>query len=99
MILFWRPTCILLLQEVELPDNAFIFTTDATFVYTNIDTDVALKIIPEYLFANEEKFGYDAETLTTALHIVFCNNHFRFGDKYAKQTSGTAMGKRPALPG
>ena len=83
---------------MELPDNAFLFTADATSMYTNIDTGVALKIIPEYLFANEKKFGYDAETLTAALHIVFRNNLFRFRDKYAKQTSGTAMGKRPAPP-
>jgi len=56
---------------------------------------VALRIIPEYLIKNKERFSYDADALIAALAIVFGNNHFKIGDIFAKQKSGTAMGKRP----
>ena len=90
--------CLKLLQEMELPENAFLFTADTKSMYTNIDTDAALKIIPEYLIANEKRFSYNAEAVIAALHITFKNNLFRFNDWFAKQKSGTAMGKRPAPP-
>ncbi|KAL7531342.1 hypothetical protein ACHAXR_003988, partial [Thalassiosira sp. AJA248-18] len=86
------------LSELNLPPNVVLFTADAKSMYTNIDTDVALDIIPKFLEENESQFGYNTEALIAALEIVFRNNLFRFGDLYTKQISGTAMGKRPAPP-
>ena len=90
--------CLTLLQVMELPENTFLFTADAKSMHTNINTDAALKIIPEYLIENKKRFNYNAEAVIAALHITFKNNLFRFNDWFAKQKSGTAMGKRPAPP-
>ena len=83
---------------MELPENAFLFTSDAKSMYTNIDTDAALNIIPDYLIANEKRFTYNTNAVIAALRITFKNNPFRFNDWFAKQKSGTTMGKRPAPP-
>ena len=86
-----------LLQDPELPDNAFLFTVNATAMFTNIDADVTLNIIPKYIIANEEKIRHDTEVTIAALHIVFCNTLFKLWDKYSRN-SGIAMGKQPVLP-
>jgi hypothetical protein len=86
------------IREVKLPPNSFLFTADASAMYTNIDTDTGLDIIPKYLLEHESEFEYNAEALIAALEIVFRHNLFRFGNAYVKQKSGTAMGKRPAPP-
>jgi len=52
---------------------------------------------PTYSPLTLPQFGYDAETLIAALHIVFHNNLLSLKTN-AKQKSGTAMGKRPAPP-
>ena len=46
--------CLQLLKELHLPVNAYLFTADAKAMYTNIDTEMALKIIPEYLRKNKK---------------------------------------------
>ena len=86
------------LRLIELGENDFLYTADAKSMYTNINTDSGLDIIPTFLKENAHKYEYPTEALIAALHIVFRNNLFRFGDKYTKQISGTAMGKRPAPP-
>ena len=61
--------------------------------------DIGLDIIPQYLRHHAaSEYEYNAEALIAALEIVFGHNLFWFGDAYAKQKSGTAMGKRPAPP-
>jgi len=88
-----------MMKDLDMQEGDLLFTADAKSMYTNIDTGIALKIILEYLTKNEAKFGsYNTEALIAALHIVFRNNLFKFGDKHAKQIRETAMGKRPAPP-
>ena len=86
------------IREVLCTPNSFIFSADATGMYTDINTDIGLDIIPQYLQDHAAEYEYNAEALIAALEIVFCHNLFRFGDAYTKQKSGTAMGKRPAPP-
>ena len=83
---------------MDVPANAFLITADATSMYTNIKTGPALETISAYLRENSSKFSYPTEALIEALHIVFQNNFFKFGDTYWKQVSGTAMGTPPAPP-
>lgn len=88
-----------LLDELELPPNALLFTSDAKSMYTNIRTEPALHHISEYIKSvrHEPRFNHLCpEALIEALHIVFENNMFKFGDTYWHQISGTAMGTPPA---
>ena len=86
-----------LTDTLTLPTNATLATADAVSMYTNIDTDVALETISNFLRKKEQDFGhYHATTLVAALELEMKNNIIKFGDKYAKQKSGTAMGKPPA---
>ena len=102
-----------LVSELNLPPNAQLFTADARSMYTNINTEIALDIIPDFIRKPGQftlRFSSSIEgqeewvpnlrwkALKAALNIVFRNNIFRFGDVYFKQISGTAMGTRPAPP-
>jgi hypothetical protein len=87
------------LDSLNLPPNALLFTSDATSMYTNIDTEPALESISEYLRQEQGNYNhYNAVTLIEALEIVFRNNFFKFSDTYWHQVSGTAMGTPPAPP-
>jgi len=89
-----------LLDDLELPPNASLFTADATSMYTNIPTEPALEELAAYLRTNAgtPKHHYHCDSLTAALEIVFRNNLFKFGDTFWKQISGTGMGVCPAPP-
>jgi len=66
-------------------------------MYTNINTDAAMAVISSFIIYKHKDFAhYHAETLIRALEIVMRNNIVKFNDKYARQISGTAMGKPPA---
>jgi hypothetical protein len=89
------------LDDMEVPPNALLFTSDATAMYTNIKTEPALIKISEYLRENAKQFNhnkFDTEALIAALHLVFENNLFKLGDTFWKQILGTAMGTPPAPP-
>ena len=82
---------------VKLRPGARLFTSDAVSMYTNIDTNEALASICPFLRHNESHYGhYDSRTLIRAIKLVMKNNIIKFGDVYARQVSGTAMGKPPA---
>jgi len=38
-----------LVSGLDLPPNALLFTADARSMYTNINTDIALEIIPDFI--------------------------------------------------
>lgn len=86
-----------ILEPLEIPKNAYLFTADAEAMYTNILTDRALNFIGKYL---REKLFPDipVEALMAALRLVMKNNIFTFGDTTWLQTQGTAMGTPPAPP-
>ena len=86
-----------MLQELELPPNAFLFTADAVSMYTNIPTHRALLFIGQHLRATLYP-DIPTEALMEALTLVMCNNIFTFGDTTWQQQTGTAMGTPPAPP-
>jgi hypothetical protein len=90
-----------LLENLHLPPNALLFTSNATAMYTNIKTAPALDTISQYLREHEQTLfhHYQSESLISALHIVFLNKILKFGDTYWRQISGTGMGISPAPHG
>ena len=70
----------------DLPPTAKLITADAVAMYTNIETQHALrklkKILPDYLLE--------------AIRILFHYNIQKFGDTLERQHDGTAMGVSPA---
>ena len=68
-------------------------------MYTNIKTDPALAEISSYIMSDTVSWNPRKKlAMLDALHLVFKNNIFKFGDTYWRQRSGTAMGTPPAPP-
>eukprot|EP00956_Cyclotella_meneghiniana_P045878 scaffold388664_cov351-Cyclotella_meneghiniana.AAC.1 len=81
-----------LLDTLQLPPNAKLFTADAVSMYTNIKTKEALEAIGNFIVENHGEFPHlDPDAVREALHLVFENNIFALGDTYWRQISGTAM--------
>jgi hypothetical protein len=89
-----------MLDPLNLPLNARLFTALATSMYTNIQTEPALHEISEYLRDHHgvQFFDYNPDAVISALEIGFRNNYFAVGDTYWKQKPGTGMGMSPAPP-
>eukprot|EP00804_Cyclotella_cryptica_P010837 CCRYP_008763-RA/>CCRYP_008763-RA protein AED:0.42 eAED:0.52 QI:0/-1/0/1/-1/1/1/0/212 len=89
-----------ILSKLTVHPSARLFTADATSMYTNIKTDVALTLISELIRQELHKPQQPSytEALISALHIVFTNSIVKFGDTYWRQISGTGMGIAPAPP-
>jgi len=74
-----------------------VLTAYAVSMYTTINTDAAMDVTSAFIMDNQDEFPhYHAASLITALEIVMRHNIVKFNDKYARQVSGTAMGKPPA---
>ena len=68
-------------------------------MYTNINTDKAIREISNYLNKQRHLFlDVPVDALVDALTIIMKNNVFRFGDTHWHQLTGTAMGTPPAPP-
>ena len=76
-----------------LPSTARMFTADAIGMYTNIDTNHAISVLPGILPATPR-----GHALLAALKIIMTRNTFKFGDTFWHQLHGTAMGSPPAPP-
>ena len=88
-----------LLDPLRLPPNACLFTYDAISMYTNIDTTQCLTRLTSFLNdpTTSETYPHLSPTpLIEALHIVMKNNRMKFGDLFAHQHKGIAMGMSPA---
>jgi len=89
-----------LLQDLgPLPSNARLFVADANLMYTNIDTDHALKVISEWLesIIGQLPLDFPQSAIIDAMVIVMRNNLFEWGDKHFLQLLGTAMGTSSAF--
>ena len=87
-----------LLDNLDLPPNARLFTADAVSMYINNKTKEALMTsIGDFIMENREEFSHlDPDAVREALHLVFENNIFALGDTYWRQISGIAMSTPPA---
>ena len=87
------------LDHLELPPNCQLVTADATSMYTNIHSSVAIPAIHQYLLLHQSRFpSIPIDALVDALRLIMDNNIFQFGDTFWHQLSGTAMGAPPAPP-
>ncbi len=82
------------LKRITLPDNALVFSADATSMYTNIDTETGIQAVRDFLNYNSEHIPEDFPTnmFLQVLELVMTNNIFSFGDTTWLQLTGTAMG-------
>ena len=81
-------------KDFRLPPNrrCRLFTADATSMYTNIDTDAALKAIHDYIMANQAKFPtLPLIPLMEALEMLMKRNVFQFGDTFWLQLIGVMI--------
>jgi hypothetical protein len=86
-----------LMQMEKLPPNARFFTTDAVSMYTNIDTNHALRTIKGFLLKhNDYATIHERNAALEGLEIIMKNNIFQFGDTFWHQLNGTAMGVSPS---
>jgi hypothetical protein len=66
-------------------------------MYTNIDTNHAMTVIPKFL-AEQPSYAtlHERNAAIEGLDLIMKNNIFQFGDTYWKQLNGTAMGVSPS---
>ena len=81
-----------------MPNNAVLFSADAKSMYTNIDTDIGISALQDFLLLNAFHIlaSFPIQPFLQILEIVMKNNIFAFQDSYWLQLSGTAMGTPPA---
>jgi hypothetical protein len=82
------------LKGLAIPDNALLFSADATSMYTNIDTDLGIQAIRDFIHLHQVSLPTDfpSELFLQILEIVMKNNIFSFENTTWLQLSGTAMG-------
>ena len=84
----------------NLPPWAFVFTSDANSMYTNIDTSHAINVIASWLDELSTRPDFPADyplaAVKAAMEIIMTGNHFVFGDLNFLQILGTAMGTSAA---
>lgn len=80
------------LERISVPDcDTLLLTADIATLYTNIDTDLGLRLVREFL--NERKVSaHHSELIMDMLEFVMRNSWLGFGDKVFHQIDGTAMG-------
>ena len=79
-----------------LPPNARLFTADAVSMYTNIDTEHAIRVIGNWMDGLDLPAGFPLRAVNDAMGLVMRNNIFEWGDTYFRQLLGTAMGTSAA---
>ncbi len=85
------------LKNLTLPQNARLFTADASSMYTNIDTRTGIEAFQHLFTLYTDLIPEDFPKDFTTLDIIMNNNIFSFGDTFWRQLQGTAMGT-PAAP-
>ena len=75
-----------------------LVTSDATAMYTNINTEHAIEIMGKWfeLHAKEIPDDYPTDLVLTGIRRLMTNNTFSFGNRFFLQRNGTAMGTNVA---
>jgi hypothetical protein len=82
------------LKHLEIPEHALLFSADAKSMYTNIDTNIGINSIRNFLTENSNAIptNFPKDLFLQVLTLVMENNIFSFCSTYWLQTTGTAMG-------
>lgn len=81
------------IENLKIPNNAFLFTIDIDSIYTNIETEVGLKAVQKFMEIYPDPRRPDTYILKL-LEINLTRNNFKFDSKLYLQTKVTAMGKK-----
>jgi hypothetical protein len=81
------------LKKIQIPDNALLFSADATSMYTNIDTPTGITAIRDFIetYRNQIPDNFPLSLFLEVLELVMNNNIFTFSDTYWLQQTGTAI--------
>jgi hypothetical protein len=87
-------TVIKELKELTFPTNARLFSADATSMYTNIKTHLAVDSIKSLILDNTDNppCNFPTSIILEILTIAMENNVFSFADTFWLQLTSTAMG-------
>jgi len=82
------------LKTLTIPEEALLFTADATSMYTNIDTQTGVSAIKDFIETNKVYLptNFQTELFLKILSMVMENNIFTFAETFWLQLTGTAMG-------
>jgi hypothetical protein len=82
------------LKNLQLPQDALLFSADTVSMYTNIDTNTGIHSIDRLIVTNQNQLpvNFPKELLLRVLQLIMDNNIFSFGDSHWLQHSGAAMG-------
>jgi hypothetical protein len=82
------------IKQLEIPDNALLFTADATSMYTKIDTKTGIAANRELLDDNHMTIPatFPTDLFLQILTVIMENSIFSFANTYWLQLAGTAMG-------
>lgn len=79
-------------QNLEVPENAYLITLDIESLYTNIKTEDGVAAVEE-MFRRHPQESRSEEVIKLLKLSLECND-FEFNDQWYLQVSGTAMGKK-----
>jgi hypothetical protein len=82
------------LKALHIPKGSLFFSADATSMYTNIDTNLGIASIRDFITAHQSKLpaNFPSNFFPIVLTLIMKCNIFTFGDSYWLQLAGTAMG-------
>lgn len=81
------------LDNLNFPhENIFLYSMDFESLYTNIDKNVAIDIITDYVKQFLDLNLIDAYAFNEILKLIFENNVFRYNKSFFIQLIGLAMG-------
>lgn len=82
-----------IVNSLNIPPNAILFTMDVESLYTNIETDRGIQAVKNILQRNPDPERPD-EALIKLLDLGLTKNDFEFNGEFYLQIKGTAMGKK-----
>ena len=85
-------TLSLTLQELHVPDDAFLVSIDVVSLYPSIPQTECLQTIYDQMHQRRHLLLLNPNLLIQLLHININYNYFEYGTLIFQQTHGTAMG-------
>ena len=83
----------------KLPENTILFSLHVVSLYTNIPTEMGLKLIKNFLSDHRPEGSKPSnEMLIKFLEFILTCNDFDFNGEFFLQVFGTAIGTKVAPP-
>lgn len=80
------------LQGFQIPPNYVLVSLDVVSLFTNIPTDLTIKILTERWDSIKDHCSLTLSQLVQLLNFTFENSYFNFENKFYKQVFGLGMG-------